>query len=239
MNHPADSTLDASRTFNLWEQSRQSLRRFFQQPLVKKSVDALVPGVLAAVLFPIFGPIVAAPTAVMAIQNSLKLIGISLSATTIDKLLNPLKGKQIEEIDILDALQEVLPKDQQINDEAAKALVTIAPEVKEAALQNKRIDQKWLSENLAANLQAQGGTMAIVAPKVEELIQLDDEQMREAIKRALVNWSHITQTITVSGEGEVSKSPQSIKARDGDLYQGISATGKGKVTESPQSIDLS
>ncbi len=42
----------------------------------------------------------AAPAAAVAIQNGLKLIGISFSATTIDKVLNPLKGKQIEEGDI-------------------------------------------------------------------------------------------------------------------------------------------
>jgi hypothetical protein len=88
---------------SLLEQSKQSLHRFFQQPLVKSSVSVLVPGVQAATLFPIFGPMVAAPAAAVAIQNGLKLLGISFSATTIDKLLKPLEGKQIEEADILEA----------------------------------------------------------------------------------------------------------------------------------------
>ncbi len=188
MNNSSDGTVGTSSASQLREQSKQRLRNFFQQPLVRKSVDVLVPGVLAAALFPIFGPAVAAPAAAVAIHNGLKLIGISFSASTIDKLLNPLKGKEIEEADILDALQEVLPQDKQVNDEAAKALVTIAFDVKEAALQNKRLDQKWLAEGLATNLQAQGGAMATVAPRVEELIQLDDEQMREAVRNILTNW---------------------------------------------------
>ncbi len=238
MNNSSDGTVGTSSASQLREQSKQRLRNFFQQPLVRKSVDVLVPGVLAAALFPIFGPAVAAPAAAVAIHNGLKLIGISFSASTIDKLLNPLKGKEIEEADILDALQEVLPQDKQVNDEAAKALVTIAFDVKEAALQNKRLDQKWLAEGLATNLQAQGGAMATVAPRVEELIQLDDEQMREAVRNILTNWSNITQTITVSGEGEVSNSPQSIKGRGGNISQSISATDKGKVTGSSQSVDL-
>src|SRR5205814_4644339 len=87
---------------NVKEQSKLGLRRFFQQPIIRNSVSVLVPGVLAAALFPIFGPVVAAPAAAVAIQNGLKLLGISFSATTIDKLLKPLEGKPIEEADILD-----------------------------------------------------------------------------------------------------------------------------------------
>jgi hypothetical protein len=240
MTNPTDNTSSTSSAFQLLEQSKQGLRRFFQQPLVRSSVNVLVPGVLAAALFPIFGPAVAATAAAVAIQNGLKMLGISFSATTIDKLLKPLEGKQVEEADIIEAFQEVLPQDKQVNDEAAKALVTIAPNVKEAALQNTRLNQTWLAESLATNLQSQGGAMAIVAPKVEELIQLDDEQMREAIRNILANWSHITQTISVSEKGEVSDSPQSIKGRSGggEFSQNISATGEGKVTRSGQSIEL-
>lgn len=238
-NNPTENTTNTLSAPELREQSKQKLHKFFQQPLVRKSIDVLVPGVLAAALFPIFGPAIAMPAAAVAIHNGLKLIGVSLSITTIDKLLNSLKGKGTEEIDLLDAFQEALPQDKQINGEAAKALVTIAPDIKEAALQNQRLDPKWLAESIATNLKAQGGSMATIAPKAEELFQLNNEEMKEAIRNILANWSHITQTITVSGESEVSTSPQSVKGRGGNISQSISAIDKSKVTGSSQNVDLS
>ena len=238
MGNPTDNTSGALSPSSVKEQTKLGLRRFFQQPIIRNSVSVLVPGVLAAALFPIFGPLVAAPAAAVAIQNGLKLLGISFSATTIDKLLKPLEGKPIEEADILDALQEVLPADQQVNNEAAKAVVSLAPDIKEAALQNKRLDQQWLAGSLATNLQAQGGAMATVAPKVEELIQLDDERMREAIRNMLTNWSSIIQMMEASGEGEISSSQQSAKGRGGNVTQSMKASDKGKVTGSSQSTDL-
>src|SRR2546423_257366 len=129
MGNPTDNTSGALSPSNVKEQSKLGLRRFFQQPIIRNSVSVLVPGVLAAALFPIFGPVVAAPAAAVAIQNGLKLLGISFSAKTIDKLLKPLEGKQIEEADILEAFQEMLHNDKQVNEEAAKALVEIVPEV--------------------------------------------------------------------------------------------------------------
>ena len=98
-------------------------------------------------------------------------------------MLKPLEGKQIDESDILDVLEDVLPKDQQVNNEAAKALVTIVPEIKEAALTNTKLDAKWLEESLDTNLKDQGGTMAALAPRVRELIQLDEADMALAIER--------------------------------------------------------
>ena len=178
MNSPKDTTSGTSSASQLWELTKQGLRDFFQQPLVKKSADILVPGVLAAALFPIFGPAMTASSAATAIQNSLKLIGISFSATTIDKLLNPLKGERIEEADILDFLQRVLPQDEQVNDEAAQALITILPAIKEAALANPKLDAQWLEESLENNLKWQGWTMAGgIAPILHKLFLLDEEQL--------------------------------------------------------------
>ena len=82
--------------------------------------------------------------------------------------------------------------------------------------------------------------MARIAPKVDELVHLDDAQLRAAVRNTLANWSSIKQTITASGGGKVSKSPQGVKehAGSGDISQNIAATDHGEVTESGQSIDL-
>src|SRR6266566_4966788 len=128
----------------LKEQSKKSLREFFQQKSIRNLVNVLVPSALAAILFPVFGPVVAGGAAAVAIQNGLKLLDISLSADTIGKILKPLEGRQIDESDVQAVLADLLPKDKQVNDEAAKALVTVAPEVKEAVMANPKIDGAWL-----------------------------------------------------------------------------------------------
>jgi hypothetical protein len=234
-----DSNNDTpSQDSSLLAQSKEHLITFFHQPLIKKSISVLVPGILASILFPFFGPVVAAPAAAITIQNSLKLLGISLSNDTTKKILKPLEGKQIDEEDLLDVLQEILPADKQVNEEVAKALVTITPMVKEAALTNTKLDANWLGKNLKDNLKDQGETMALIADKVYELIQLDGTQLLETKQKMLANWTRAIQTITVSGSGDVNNSPQHIKGRGGDMTQSISTSEQGKVSGSSQSIDL-
>ena len=177
----------------LKEQSRKGLREFFQQKSIKNLVTVLVPSTLAAILFPVFGPAVAGGAAAVAIQNGLKLLGISLSADTIDKVLKPLEGRQIDESDVQAVLQDLLPKDQQINDEAAKALVTIAPDIKEAATANPKIDGAWLGASLEANLKDQGWIMEKIAPQFHDFIQLDLAVLEVERNRLLANWSLISQ----------------------------------------------
>src|SRR2546421_804053 len=104
----------------LKEQSKKGLREFFQQKSIRNLVTVLVPSALAAILFPVFGPAVAGGAAAVAIQNGLKLLGISLSAETVGKILKPLEGRQIDESDVQAVLQDLLPKDQQVNEEVAK-----------------------------------------------------------------------------------------------------------------------
>jgi hypothetical protein len=135
-------------------------------------------------------------------------------------------------------LKDLLPKDEQVNDEAAQALVKVVPDVKGAALSNPKLDPDWLGQSLATNLNEQGGIMAQIAPKVDELVHLDDAQLRAAVRDTLANWLSIRQTIAV-GEGEVSNSLQSIKGPigGGEFYQGI-AVDQGKVIASGQSVDL-
>lgn len=232
------NSLSQPQGHSLFVQAKDHLINFFRQSLVKKSVNVLVPGVLAAVLFPVFGPAVAAPAAIVAIQNGLKILGITMSDGTIKKLLKPLEGQEIDENDLVDILEEVLPSDKQVNEEAAKALVIITPMVKDAALANPKLDVTWLGDSLEHNLKDQGETMAMIAHKVNELIQLDGTQLLKAKRQVLKNWTSAIQSIAVSGSGEVSSSPQNIKGRGGNMVQSITVSEQGKVTGSPQSIDL-
>ncbi len=238
--YSTDDTSGTPGAHDIVVQAKQRLRRFFQNEYVKDLVSVLVPSALAAVLFPVFGPVVAAPAAAVAVHNGLKAFGISFSADSIEKMLKPLEGRQIDESDVKAVLTDLLPKDEKINDEAAQALVRVVPDVKEAALSNPKLDPDWLGQSLATNLQKQGGTMAQVAQKVDELVHLDDAQLRAAVRDTLANWSSIKQTIMASEGGKVSKSPQSVKghAGNGDISQSIAATEHGEVTESGQSVDL-
>src|SRR6266571_1801739 len=147
MNDPTQMPQDTAKT-PLLEQSKQRLRAFFQNPYVKKLTPILVPGALAAALLPVFGPVVAGTAAAVAIKNALALLHIEMSTDTIEKLLKPIEGKQLDEDDmqeaLTDSLKDLLPTDTKVNEEAGKMLVTVAPDLKEAALSNPRLDAEWL-----------------------------------------------------------------------------------------------
>jgi hypothetical protein len=128
----------------------------------------------------------------------------------------------------------MLPNDKQVNEEAAKALVKIVPEVKEAALQNKRLDRQWLSESLATNLEAQDGTMAMIAPRVRDLIQLDPAELLQARNHLLANWSHISQEITATRSSEVSDIEQGIRDIGGQISQTVTADDHSVIRDVKQ-----
>lgn len=236
--HSTDDTNGTTGAHDVVAQAKERLRRFFQNEYVKDLVSVIVPSALAAILFPVFGPVVAAPAAAVAVQNGLKALGISFSANSIEKMLKPLEGRLIDESDVKAVLKDLLPKDEKVNDEAAQALVKVVPDVKEAALSNPKLDPDWLGRSLATNLKEQGGVMARIAPKMDELVHMNDAQLRAAISDTLANWISIKQTIAVS-EGEVSNSPQSIKGHidRGEFTQDIGVE-RGNVTGSGQSVDL-
>jgi len=222
----------------LKEQSNKGLREFFQQKSIRNLVNVLVPSALAAILFPIFGPAVAGGAAAVAIQNGLKLLGISLSADTIGKVLKPLEGRQIDESDVQIVLQDLLPKDKQVNDEAAKALVTVAPEVKEAAIANPKIDGAWLAASLEANLKDQGWTMAKMAPQFHDFIRLDPAALEDARNRLLADWPLISQEVTASGGSQVSRIEQNTEGRGGHINQRVAASEQSTIQDTKQGTKL-
>lgn len=223
-------------------QTKKGLREFFQQPSIKKLAGILVPGALAAILFPIFGPAVAGTAASIAIQNGLKLLGISFSASTVEKLLKPLEGKKLEETDIQgvleDTLEKLLPEDKQVNEEAAKALVMVAPEVKEAASANPKLEPEWLAESLEVNLKDQGWMMARIASQLSELVKLDPAQLEVARQRLLANWTLISQEVTATRSSEVTDVTQKAKGKGGQVNQRVAASNEGKVSGVNQDVEL-
>src|SRR2546428_1387652 len=98
--HSTDGASGTPGAHDVVTQAKQRLHRFFQNEYVKALVSVIVPSALAAILFPVFGPIVAAPAAAVAVQNGLKAFGISFSADSIEKMLKPLEDRSIDESDV-------------------------------------------------------------------------------------------------------------------------------------------
>ena len=236
--NPPDASSGMPSAPELREKFRKGLREFFQQKSIRNLVNVLVPSALAAILFPVFGPVVAGGAAAVAIQNGLKLLDISLSADTIGKILKPLEGRQIDESDVQTVLQDLLPKDKQVNDEAAKALVTVAPEVKEAAIANPKIDGAWLAASLEANLKDQGWTMAKMAPQFHDFIRLDPAALEDARNRLLADWPLISQEVTASGGSQVSRIEQNTEGRGGHINQRVAASEQSTIQDTKQGTKL-
>src|SRR6266702_4764686 len=222
----------------LKEQSKKGLREFFQQKSIRNLVNVLVPSALAAILFPVFGPVMAGGAAAVDIQNGLKLLDISLSADTIGKILKQLEGRQIDESDVQTVLADLLPKDKQVNDESAKALVTVAPEVKEAAMANPKIDGAWLEASLEASLKDQGWMMAKIAPQFHDFIQLDLAALEVERNRLLANWSLISQEVTASRGSQVSRIEQNTEGRGGHFKQRVAASDQSAIQDVKQGTNL-
>ena len=237
MTNPTDNT-NVPPAPELKEQSKKSLREFFQQKSVRNLVNVLVPSALAAILFPIFGPVVAGGAAAVAVQNGLKLLGIDFSADSISKILKPLEGKSIDESDVQAVLQDLLPKDKQVNEEATKAVVTMAPEIKEAALANPKLDSAWLASSLAASLKDQGGMMAAMASQLSDLIQLDLAQLQLARDRLLADWSRISQEVTATGGSQVNTVKQSTEGKGGQINQRVAAEDHSTIQGIEQNTKL-
>lgn len=236
--NPTNNSSEMPSAPELKDQSKKGLREFFQQKSIRNLVTVLVPGALAAILFPVFGPAVAGGAAAVAVQNGLKLLGISLSTETIGKILKPLEGQQIDESDVQVVLQDLLPKDQQVNEEAAKALVTVAPEVKEATTANPKIDGAWLGASLEASLKDQGWTMEKIAPQFHDFIQLDLAAIEVERNRLLANWSMISQEVTASRGSQVSRIEQNTQGGGGHINQCVAASDQSSIQDVKQSTNL-
>src|SRR6266566_1549956 len=110
MNNPNDTTSAMQSTPDLKAQSKKGLREFFQDRRIKNLASVLVPGALAAALFPVVGPVVAGAAAVVAVKIGLNILGLTFCDDTIKKLVAPIEGKQLDESAVQDALQDTLEK---------------------------------------------------------------------------------------------------------------------------------
>ncbi len=152
-----------------------------------------------------------------------------MSNETTKKLVKPLEGEGIDESDLLDVLEEVLPTDKQVNEETAKALVIITPMVKEAALTNPRLDMAWLGESLEQSLAQQGEIMAHLAPKVRELVKKDGTEQAIAIEHLLQNWSRISIEVTADHNSRVSNVESKARATGGAIGHRIAADNASTI----------
>ncbi len=232
MSDPAQLPQDTANT-NWFDQSKQRLREFFQNKYVKNLIPILIPGTLAAALLPVFGPVAAGTAAAVAIKNSLALLKIEMSTETIGKLLKPIEGKKLAEDEVqealTDALKDLLPADKQVNEEAAKALVTITPNIKEAALSNPKLDAQWLGDSLEKNLKEQGEMMAKIAPDIHTLILKDPQALEADIQRLLQNWSRITVEVRATNESKISDVESKARTAGGSIGHLVEADNKSTI----------
>src|SRR5258707_8325033 len=234
MSNPRDTTNAALSGSTLLEKSKARLVAFFQQPSVKKLVPVLVPSALAAVLLlPVFGPAVAGAAAVIAVKSGLDLLGISFSDDTIKKLAKPLEGQQLDESDLQDILQETLerliPEDKQVNEETAKALIAVAPTIKEAALTNPKLDVLWLGASLETNLEQQGEVMARISSDVRDLVQKDGVEFEAERQRLLREWQQILVEVTSTNKSKVRNIESKAKAAGGAIGHRIAAVNQRTI----------
>jgi hypothetical protein len=217
----------------LLEQSKQRLRAFFQNPYVKKLTPILVPGALAAALLPVFGPVVAGTAAAVAIKNALALLHIEMSTDTIEKLLKPIEGKQLDEDDmqeaLTDSLKDLLPTDTKVNEEAAKTLLLVAPDLKEAALSNPRLDAEWLGASLEINLKEQGDMMEKIAPDMHRLILKDGQALEADVQRLLQDWPRIAVEVIATNESKISAVDSRARAAAGQIGHRMVADNKSTL----------
>lgn len=233
MSNPRDTTNAALSGSTLLEKSKARLVAFFQQPSVKKLVPVLVPSALAAVLLPVFGPAVAGAAAVIAVKSGLDLLGISFSDDTIKKLAKPLEGQQLDESDLQDILQETLekliPEDKQVNEETAKALIAVAPTIKEAALTNPKLDVLWLGASLETNLEQQGKVMARISSDMRDLVQKDGVEFEAERQRLLREWQQITVEVTSTNKSKVTNIESNAKSAGGAIGHRIAVINESTI----------
>ena len=217
----------------LLEQSKQRLREFFQNKYVKKLTPILVPGALAAVLLPVFGPVVAGAAAAMAIKNALALLHIEMSTDTIEKLLKPIEGKHLDEDDmqeaLTDSLKDLLPTDTKVNEEAAKTLLLVTPDIKEAALSNPRLDAEWLGASLETSLKEQGNMMEKIAPDMHRLILKDGQAFEDDVQRLLRDWPRIAVEVIATNESKISAVDSRARATAGEIGHRMAADNKSTL----------
>jgi hypothetical protein len=120
----------------------------------------------------------------------------------------------------------------------SKALIVIAPEVKEAALANPKLELEWLAESLEINLKEQGWMMARIASQLSELVKLDPAQSEVARQRLLANWTLISQEVTATGSSEVADVIQKAKGKGGQVSLRVAASDKSKVSGVNQNVEL-
>jgi hypothetical protein len=232
MSDPTQLPQNTTKT-TLLEQSKQRLRAFFQNPYVKKLTPILVPGALAAALLPVFGPVVAGTAAAVAIKNSLSLLHIEMSTDTIEKLLKPIEGKPLDEDDmqeaLTDTLKDLLPTDTKVNEEAAKTLLLVAPDIKEAALSNPRLDAEWLGASLETNLKEQGDMMEKIAPDMHRLILKDGQALEAEVQRLLQDWPRIAVEVIATNESKISAVDSRARAAAGEIGHRMVADNKSTL----------
>lgn len=106
--------------------------------LINWSAKTLAPALLGAALFPVVGPVVAIFAAVgvgavvHSIQDQLEPLGLHLREDTVNKLVEPLRGKKVDETELRKVIWEAL-SDRQANEDLKQFFIDLQPTIEKAA----------------------------------------------------------------------------------------------------------
>ncbi len=202
-----------------------SLGRWFARPIGRKVINIVVPGALAAILWPIVGPAVGTAAAVVAVQNGLKALGIGVSDDTAKKLV---EGTDLGEDDYHSFLEQLFKNDREANKDAAKVLAATAPAIIDVLKEQEPAEQGELIARIQQSMKDQGGALAETAEEYGALLQKGGETFDHALAALQQRLTKIEQVMIAEGGGTISNSQQEVdRATAGNIGQGMHAVGEG------------
>jgi hypothetical protein len=175
------------------------LNAFFDR-LVSTSAKAFVSGILGAALFPIIGPAAAATmgvaAAMISIQKELKALNLDLQEDTVHKLVEPLKGKQVDESELRRVIEEEVLPDRQANEDLKQLYYELLPTIQNAAAASTNINID-ISGPVWGLISGDNNTITqIYSGFLREEEVLPDRQANEDLKQSFIDRPLTTRNAT-------------------------------------------
>jgi hypothetical protein len=150
--------------------------------LISESINkTLVPALLGAALFPFFGPVGSIATAlgvvavVHSIHEQLESSDLHLGENTLNKLVEPLRGKQLNEEELRTAILKVLP-DRQANEDLKQFFLDLVPILRDVTAQ-KDVAAKTTHIEISGPVQG-----LIVNPERSKITQTFESFLHDSAK---------------------------------------------------------
>src|SRR6266516_778243 len=120
----------------------RGLNNFFVEMadrVIDWTTKTAVTAIISVATFPILGPVGAATAGLVAstvttsVQKELRSLSPHLRGNTVNKLVEPLQGKQFDEGDLRKVIGEVMSEDRQANEDLKQFFIELQPTIEKAA----------------------------------------------------------------------------------------------------------